>query len=314
MPDGRTVEVYTLSNVNGLIARVLTLGGIIQSVRAPDRAGAFGDTVLGYPNLAGYLDDTGYIGALVGRFAGRIAGGMIEVDGERHTLSKNAGDATLHGGAIGFDKVIWSARVVSERLVLNHLSPDGDQGFPGAVDVEATIELTDADELRLSCRATTSRATVINLTHHGYWNFSGGGSVRDHRLQAPADQVLETDGMIPTGGLLPIAGTALDLKRARQLGEVIDATGGIDHTFVLSGSPARLSDPDSGRVLEVRTDQPGLTVYTANGFDGAFAPFSGVALEAEHFPDSPRHPGFPSTLLRPGEIYRWATVYRLGVD
>jgi aldose 1-epimerase len=313
MPDGTAVDAYTLLNAAGLSARVLTLGGIVQSVRTPDRAGALGNIVLGYPHLDGYLGDTDYMGALIGRFAGRIAGGVIDIDGVTHALSRNAADTTLHGGAVGFDKAIWRAGVEAGRLILNHLSPDGDQGFPGALRGEATFELTDDNALRIAFTATASRTTIVNPTHHGYWNLAGGGLIRDHWLQVEANGVLETEGMIPTGALRAVRGTALDLRRPRRLGEVIDATGGLDHTFVLAGPRARLTHPASGRVLEIWTEEPGLTVYTANAFRGAYPRYSGVALEAEHFPDSPHHPAFPSTLLRPGEVLRSTTVYRFGL-
>ncbi len=314
MPDGRPVGAFRLTNVGGITVRILELGGIIQSVRTPDRDGCLGEIVLGYGDVAGYLNDTAYTGAQIGRFAGRIDRGEIEIDGVTYPLSVNSGRTTLHGGAVGFDRAIWRGSIDGERVTLRHTSPDGDQGFPGELAIEVVFELGDDDELRLSYRATTTRPTVINFTGHAYWNLAGHGLVSEHTLTVEADAVLETNSnLIPTGGFSSVAGTPLDLREPRRLGEAIEAMGGLDHTYVLAGNSAQLKDPVSGRTLRVRSDEPGLTVYTGNAFAGAHPRWSGVALEPEHFPDSPHHAHFPSTVLRPGEEYRSSTIYRFGV-
>jgi aldose 1-epimerase len=318
MPDGTPVDVFTLTNGAGTSVRVLELGGIVQSVRAPDRAGALANVVLGFEDLAGYLGDRNYIGALIGRFAGRIAGARYHEAGRTYVLAANDGDAILHGGPRGFDKAVWRGRICDEgkRVRLHHVSPDGDQGFPGELAVEATFELTEANAIVLTFSATTSGPTVINLTHHGYWNLTGQGAVRDHRLSVHADEVLEVDAvMAPTGRLTPVEGGPLDLRRPRRIGEIVDALGGVDYTFILRGG-AWLADPASGRTLEVWTTEPGLTVYTANQFEtgGPHPRFGGVALESEHFPDSPNHPAFPSTALWPGQTFFSRTVFTLGVE
>lgn len=315
MPSGAAVDVFTLTNRSGMSVRVLELGGIVQSVRAPDRAGDFTEVVLGFDDLAGYLDDPNYTGALIGRYAGRIGGASLLLAGEAYALSDNAGGATLHGGALGFDKAVWRGKISEDgaRLILRHVSPNGDQGFPGELSVEATFELTDANDIILSFTATTSHPTVINLTHHGYWNLAGGGTVHDHTLWVDATGVLEVDAaMRPTGALSPLGRGPFDPRTPQRLGDAIDALGGIDQTLVSRGR-VRLADPGSGRILEIWSSEPALTVYTANQFhpDGPHPRFGGVALEAEHYPDSPNHPAFPSTALWPGTIFRSRTVFSL---
>ena len=315
MPDGRPVDAFQLTNVSGVTVRILELGGIIQSVRTPDRDGYIGEIVLGYSDVAGYLNDNAYMGALIGRFAGRIDRGEIQIDGVTYPLSVNSGQTTLHGGAIGFDRAIWRGSIDGERLTLSHTSPDGDQGFPGELTIDVTFELGDDDELRLSYHATTTHPTVINFTSHAYWNLAGHGLVHDHKLVVEADEVLVTSSnLIPTGGFSRVAGTPFDLREPRRLGEAIDVGGGIDHTYVLTGNSAQLEDPTTGRMLQVWSDEPGLTVYTANAFADVHPRWSGVALEPEHFPDSPHHAHFPSTILRPGEEYRSTTTYRFSVS
>ena len=315
MPDGRPVDAFRLTNVGGITVRILELGGIIQSVRTPDRDGCIGEIVLGYSEVAGYLKDNAYMGALIGRFAGRIDRGEIEIDGVAYPLSVNSGQTTLHGGTVGFDRAIWRGCIDGERLILRHTSPDGDQGFPGELAIEVMFELGDNNELLLSYRAATTRPTVVNLTSHAYWNLAGYGIVSDHTLRVEADEVLETSGsLIPTGRFSVVAGTPLDLRKPRRLGEAIDAMGGIDHTYVLTGNTAHLEDPTTGRILQVWSDEPSLTVYTANTFSGVHPRWSGVALEPEHYPDSPHHMHFPSTIMRPGEEYRSTTTYRFGVS
>ena len=314
MPDGRPIDAFRLENARGIAVRILELGGIIQSVRTPDRDGHFGEIVLGYSDVAGYLNDNAYMGALIGRFAGRIDRGEIEIDGLVYPLSANSGQTTLHGGEVGFDRAIWQGSIDGDVLTLRHTSPDGDQGFPGTLAIEVTCELGEDSELRLDYRAATTRPTVVNFTSHVYWNLAGHGLISDHNLQVQAEEVLETNShLIPTGRLTPVCGTQLDLRDPRRLGEAIDAIGGIDHTYVLTGNSARLEDPASGRTLQIRTDEPGLTVYTANAFDGDHPRWSGVALEPEHFPDSPHHAHFPTTILRPGEEYRSTTAFRFGI-
>ena len=311
LPDGQTVEAYTLTNVHGVSVRILTYGAAIQSIRAPDRDGELDDIVLGYPHLEHYLDSPRYFGCLVGRYAGRIAGGQFSIEGRDYDLDRNDGDNCLHGGGAGFDKMVWTAKAQETRagaqVTLRHLSPDGDQGFPGELTVQATYELTRGNELRLEIQATTTAATVVNFTNHTYWNLGGLNSrhVRDHELQILAECVLPTDeALLPTGAITPVAGTDLDYQKPRAL------TADLDHTFVLAdrkrgamAAAARLTHADSGRSLDIATTEPCLTAYTGWG---------GVALETGHAPDAPNQPNFMPTLLRPGVNFRTATVFKLG--
>ncbi len=338
LADGRNVERHRLESAGGLAVDILSLGGVMQRVFAPDRDGRLADVALGYADLEACLANPFFLGALIGRCANRIANGRMAIDGVTYLLSRNRGRETLHGGAGGFHKALWTVEAASsDRLCLSLESPDGDQGFPGALRVEATYSLSPENALRLDFTATTSRPTVVNLTSHAYWNLAGACDVLDHTLEIAADAFTPIDERtLPTGEIRPVADTPFDFRIATRLGDRVAQTadaqialaGGLDHNFVLRGDPgrplaraARLSDPASGRVLEIFTTEPGLQVYSGNRLGGGpagksgqpYPKWGGVALETQHFPDSPHQPGFPSTLLRPGEVYRSSTEFRLGV-
>jgi aldose 1-epimerase len=334
MPDGRAVERCVLSAGQYEVS-VLTYGGVLHSVRVPDAAGAVGEVTLGFDDLEGYLADTGYLGAVVGRYANRIAGARFTLDGVEHRLPVNHGNACLHGGPEGFHTRLWSAREVTGGLELSHISPDGEMGFPGELDVTVTY-LLDERGLELRYAATTDRPTVVNLSNHAYWNLSGRGTVEDHVLQLPASGVVAVDAeLIPTE-VTGVEGTPMDFREPRRIGERLRAPSdqlsharGYDHAWVLDDGPedgglrlaARVHHPGSGRVLEVWTDQPSVQFYSGNFLDGAAAgrggralrQSDGLCLETQHFPDSPNRPDFPSTVLRPGERYETRTLLRFGI-
>lgn len=339
LPDGRAVDAVTLDN-GRLRARVMTYGAILLELHAPDRHGHFADVLLGFDDPAGYFGEHPYFNAVVGRYANRIAGGRFSLDGKDYVLATNNGPNHLHGGLRGFDKALW--RPAGERdgptpeVVFHYRSPAGDEGYPGKLDVQVTYRLTD-DVLELDYAAATDAPTIVNLTHHAYFNLAGQGDILDHELQLFAPHFLPVDAsLIPTGELRPVTGTAMDFLQPARIGDRLDpadpqlalANGGYDHTWVLErGGPAglpglllaaRLADPASGRVMEVWTTEPGLQFYSGNFLDGSLAGKGGVAyekhaglcLEAHHFPDSPNRPGFPPVVLRPGALYRQTTRYR----
>lgn len=333
LPDGRPVTEYTLTSASGMRARILDYGGIIRELLVPDRWGNPADVVLGFDALEPYVQRHPYFGAIVGRYAGRIANGRFSIDGSEITLATNKGGNHLHGGVEGFDRAVWSASIAEgqSRLTLSHVSPDGDEGYPGTLSVEVTYTLTE-DALQIVYTAATDKPTIVNLTQHSYFNLAGqdSGDVLGHGLRVEADSILEVDeASIPTGRQLPVSNTPFDFRLAKPIGRDIDAghpqleiAKGYDHTFVLAGEsrePAvELVEPVSGRRLEVYTTQPGVQVYTANYLDGSiegkggqvYRKHAGIALETQHFPDSPNHPAFPSTVLRPGETFESRTVYR----
>jgi galactose mutarotase-like enzyme len=341
LPSGPGIEGYTLTNANGMAVRVLTYGGILQAIRVPDRSGQFGDVVLGHDSLAGYLRDSPYFGALIGRYGNRIAKGTFTLDGRVYRLATNNSPNHIHGGVIGFDKVVWQAEPFERDreggVVLTHTSPDGDEGYPGTLVARVTYTLTDGNELIVDYQATTDRPTLVNLTQHSYFNLTGGGArdVLGHELEISADRFTPVDAtLIPTGALTPVAGTPFDFRTPVALGARIEqpdaqlrAGGGYDHNFVLNRPgpglflAARVFEPTTGRTLEVRTTEPGLQFYSGNFLDGTiagkggrvYARRSGLCLETQHFPDSPNHPDFPTTILRPGERYRSRTVFTFGV-
>ncbi|MEU6392052.1 aldose epimerase family protein [Streptomyces sp. NPDC046939] len=321
LPDGTDVHRWILER-DGVRVRVLTYGGILQSVEAPDREGAVTSVALGFDDLAGYLaHPEPYLGALVGRYANRIAGGRFELDGRPHQLARNDGPNSLHGGERGFDKRVWDAEPAGEHaLRLTLVSPDGEEGFPGRLAVTATYALEEGGVLRLSYEAVTDAPTVVNLTNHTYWNLGGassGSAVGGHELRIAAGKVTAVDAhLIPAGAPQDVDGTRFDFRESRKVG------AGYDHNYVLDKGVttaaeeiAELHDPASGRVLTIATTEPGIQLYTSDGFDETlpFAPGDGIALETQHFPDSPNRPDFPSTVLRPGEVYRSQTVYGFGV-
>ncbi|WP_137989480.1 aldose epimerase family protein [Streptomyces vilmorinianum] len=296
--DGTDVTRWTLQR-DAVRVRVLTYGGIVQSVETPDRDGVPGDVVLGFPDLEGYLKrPEPYFGALVGRYANRIAGGTFTLDGRVHLLARNGGPHSLHGGERGFDKHVWDAEETAGGVRLSRVSPDGEEGFPGRLEVSATYTLDGDGSLRIAYRARTDAPTVVALTNHTYWDLGGAPELR-----VAAGHFTVRDGSgIPTGEIAPVDGTRLDFRTRRPAGV------GLDDNFVLdAGAPeaAELYSPVTGRVVTVGTTEPGLQVY-------ADAMFSGIALETQAFPDSPNRPEFPSTVLRPGEEYASATWFRFG--
>jgi aldose 1-epimerase len=335
LPGGVATDLYTLANAQGVEVRVTNYGGIITSLKVPDRQGRPGDIVLGYDNLEGYLKASPYFGAIVGRYGNRIGGAQFTLDGTTYKLLANNGPNALHGGRVGFDKVVWKAEPFSRAreagVVFTHVSPDGDEGYPGRLDVRVTYTLTDANELAFDYEATTDKATPVNLTQHTYFNLAGSGDVLGHVLMLNADRFTPVDKtLIPTGELAPVDGTPFDFRTPTAIGARIDADhpqiafgGGYDHNFVLSRQGdglslgARVSEPTTGRVLEMRTTQPGVQFYTGNFLDGTIVGKGGQAyqkraafcLETQHFPDSPNKPEFPSSILRPGQTYKTRTVF-----
>ncbi|MFF3176918.1 aldose epimerase family protein [Streptomyces sp. NPDC057900] len=313
--DGTAVHRWTLER-DGTRVRVLTYGGIVQSVEVPDRDGVRTGVALGLPDLAAYLKYTGpYFGALVGRYANRIGGAAFELDGRTHRLTRNEGRNQVHGGARGFDKRVWHAREIADGVELSLVSADGEEGFPGRLELSAAYTLDAGGALRIVYRATTDAPTVLNLTNHTYWNLAGAGSgsALGQRLRIAAGLITPADAeSLPTGEFRPVEGTRFDFREPRPV------SGGFDHNYVLDadtpGPAAELYDEVSGRVLTVATTEPGLQLYTADHFDGEpFGPCAGIALETQHFPDSPNRPEFPSTVLRPGEEYVSRTVYGFSV-
>jgi aldose 1-epimerase len=331
-PEGDSVELYTLSNAKGVEARIATYGGIVASLKVPDRAGSIGDVVAGFDNLEGYLKPPPYFGAIIGRYGNRIGGARFSLNGLEYTLAKNDGPNHLHGGVRGFDKRVWTARPLSpQSLELAYLSKDGEEGFPGNLTATVTYTLTDANELKIEYSATTDKETVVNLTNHSYFNLAGEGDILGHQVVIHADRFTPVDkGLIPTGELQSVAGTPFDFRVGNTIGERIEQKDeqlifgrGYDHNWVLnragSGleSAAKVTDPKSGRVLEVLTTEPGLQFYTGNFLDGAlqgkgrvYTRRSAFCMETQHFPDSPNKPGFPSTILKPGGRYQTTTVFR----
>ncbi|GAA3229409.1 aldose epimerase family protein [Actinocorallia longicatena] len=327
LPTGERVRRHTLENGAGLRVRILTYGCAIQTLEVPGRDGRPANVVLGCATLDGYLDGGLYLGAVAGRFANRIAGGRFTLDGAEYRLPCNNGPASLHGGVQGFDKKVWTAVDSSPaHLTLAHTSPDGDEGYPGTLSARVTYTLT-GDALRIDHHATTDAPTVVNLTNHSYFNLAGEGSgdVLGHLLSIDAAHYLPTDAhQLPTGALAPVAGTPFDFTTPRPVGARIGephpdllVARGYDHCYVLTGG-ATLTDPGSGRVMEVTTTEPGVQLYTGNFLDGTvrgtsgrpYGRAAGLCLETQHFPDSPNRPSFPDTTLRPGETYSSTTVFR----
>jgi len=336
LPDGSPVEIFSLTSVSTEV-RVLTYGGIVQSIKVPDRSGKVDDVVLGFDTIDGYTGGHDpFFGALVGRYANRIAKGKIQLEGRTYSIPVNNGVNALHGGPRGFDKVIWNAKVIPNGIELRHVSHDGDQGFPGSLSATVRYTLVGSS-LQIEYTATTDKETVVNMTNHSYFNLSGQGSgdILGHELTIPASRYTPVDsGLIPTGELRPVAGTAFDFRSAHRIGERINIRDGrdgeqlkfgqgYDHNWVLDATGGKLAmaaevyDPASGRRMEVLTTEPGIQFYSGNtlgaivGKDGkTYGRFSGLALETQHFPDSPNQPAFPSTTLRPGQQYKTTTVYR----
>jgi aldose 1-epimerase len=342
MPDGGPVEIVEIANGRGMRASAITLGGGLQALTAPDRAGRFADVILGHDSVAPYVETPFYLGASIGRFANRIANAAFALDGRRHELVRSDGAHTLHGGAMGYDKVLWRIeQIEGASVTFAHSSPDGEQGFPGALEARVTYRLTEENELAVLYEASTDAPTVVGLTQHAYFNLSGADSGRTilaHRLTIAADAFTPVDpGMIPTGEIRAVAGTPFDFRQAKQVGahlrdgrdEQLRRGRGYDHNFVLRGGPARdpkfaarLEDPVSGRVLEILTTEPGLQFYTGNFLDGrligkggvTYRQSDGLCLEPQQFPDAPNQPSFPSARLNPGETYRHVSLYRFSTS
>ena len=337
---GQLVKLYTLTNANGVELRAMNYGGIILSLRVPDRNGQFDDIVLGYETLDKYLDESPYFGAIVGRYANRIAGGRFTLNGKTYELATNNGPNHLHGGTVGFDKRVWEASPFVDDhgtgVTFSYTSPDGEEGYPGTLDTKVRYTLTDDNQLIVYYEATATEATPVNLSQHTYFNLAGDGSrdILDHRLMLNANRFTPVDStLIPTGELRPVAGTPFDFTSLTPIGTRIDADntqieygGGYDHNFVLDRSDAgkdslalaaRVVEPQTGRVMTVHTTEPGVQFYTGNFLDGSLTGKDGVVyerrygfcLETQHFPDSPNQPNFPSTILRPGETYRSRTIF-----
>ena len=335
--EGRPVNLYTLKNAHGVEIHAMNYGGIILSIRVPDRKGEFADIVLGHDKLEGYVPNKPYLGAIVGRYANRIANGTFTVEGKTYTLPKNDGPNTLHGGTTRtFDKVVWDAEPLKGKngVTFSYLSKDGEEGFPGNLKMKVTYTLTDNNELVIDYEATTDKATPINVSQHSYFNLKGegNGDILDHEVMINADRFTPVDkNLIPTGELRPVKGTPMDFTTPTKVGTRIDDNyeqlqlgHGYDHNFVINRKgpgmvlAARVSEPTTGRVLEVSTTQPGVQFYTGNFLDGSvtgkeghvYKRRYGLCLETQHFPDSPNHPKFPSTILKPGETFHQKTVFK----
>ncbi|MEJ7586627.1 MAG: aldose epimerase family protein [Ferruginibacter sp.] len=333
--DGKEVFLYTLTNAGGAVVKIATYGGVVTSWVSPDKNDKRSDIVMGFDSLAGYLSKSPYFGALVGRYGNRIANGKFKIDTATYTLALNDGSNHLHGGNKGFDKVIWEPAVDNDSvpsLSLSYLSKDGEEGYPGNLNVNVRYTLTDDNELKIEYEANTDKATVVNLTNHSYFNLTGDvtNTILDHQLEVDADNYTPVDSkLIPIGKLETVKGTPFDFTKATKIGLRIDSVkGGYDHNFALNKKDstlkkvATLTDDISGRKLEVSTMEPGMQFYTGNFLDGSLKTSDGKAikkhtalcLETQHFPNSPNQPAFPSTLLLPGQKYHTITVYKLSVN
>ena len=334
--DGAAVDLYTMTNANGMIARVITFGALLTELHVPDRTGAMADVVLGFKTLDGYEGVHPYFGGTIGRVANRIAKGKFRLGGQEYTLATNNGPNHLHGGNKGFDKRIWRAQTVPAAngvaVMFTRVSPDGEEGYPGTLTASVTYTLTNRNELRLDYAATTDKSTPVNLTNHSYFNLAGDGAgdILGHELTLMADRYTPVDDtLIPTGEIATVRGTVMDFTRATPIGARIDqvpgpAPGGYDHNYVLNHGggvlavSATVREPKSGRVMDVLTTEPGVQFYTGNFLDGTITGKAGVAykkhfgfcLETQHYPDSINHPAFPPAVLEPNRTFKSTTVYR----
>jgi len=334
-PSGGEVMLYTLANARGTMVKITPFGGIITSIIVSDREGRMGDVVLGFDALADYTDKVPYFGAIIGRYGNRIAAGRFSLDGIIYALACNNGRNHLHGGIRGFDKVLWSTEgVQAERagLTLTYLSRHMEEGYPGNLSVKAIYTLTDDDRLVIDYSASTDKKSIINLTNHSYFNLAGEGEILDHELFIDADRYTPVDeGLMPTGELAPVGNTPFDFRTPQAIGariglqdEQLIRAGGYDHNYVLNGKigdlrrAAAAFEPRTGRILEVWTTEPGMQLYTGNFLDGTltgrhgrvYGYRTGFCLETQHFPDSPNHPDFPTTVINPGETWASRTVFR----
>lgn len=330
LPDNGEASLFTVSNSNGLILKISNYGGIIQSIQAPDKNGEMADMVLGFDNFDAYLQDHPYLGTLVGRYAGRIAGGVFTLDGTEYRLVQNNGRNHLHGGSAGFDKKLWDASEFADKngagVTLTYLSHDMEEGYPGNLKIRVTYTLDDNNQVCLDYQATADKPTPLNLTHHAYFNLNGGSStIYDHELMIASDSYVAGDSeLIPTGEIHSVDGSPLDFRTPKPIGADIDKVeGGFDHCYVLGTNSkvphaaARVIHPESGRIMEVFTTEPGMVFYSSNFLEGltgkggqAYGKHQALCLETQHYPDSPNHPEFPNTILRPGETYTQKTIYK----
>lgn len=334
-PDGKEVFAYTLTNANGIRAQILTYGGIVKSLYVPDSNGKVADVVLGYDSLNEYINDTVYFGAIIGRYANRIAKGKFTLEGTEYTLAKNNGPNHLHGGIKGFHKVVWDGRAIEQddgpALKLTYDSPDGEEGYPGNLRCTVIYTLTNNNELKISYEAQTDKTTIVSLTHHSYFNLAGynGGDILGHELTINADNYTPADDeSIPTGQIKAVEKTPLDFTKPTAIGlRIAQVKGGYDHNYILNKSQsspafaARVREPKTGRVMEVYTTEPGMQFYSGNFLDETikgkgitYKQHSGFCLETQHFPDSPNKPEFPSTVLKPSEKYSSLTIYKFRTE
>ena len=324
------VTLYTLTNKDGMSVSLMDYGAAVVNLLVPDRTGKLDDVVLGFESVAPYFTQTAYFGATIGRYGNRIANGSFKLGDHTYQLPKNNGPNSLHGGLNGFDKQLWKVEHKESNppsIRFSRVSPDGEEGYPGKLSVNVTFTLTEKNQLRISYQATTDKPTIINLTNHTYFNFAGAGNrtILDHIVTLHANAFTPVDStLIPTGKIQKVAGTPWDFQTAKPIGKDIKAVGGdpvgYDHNYVLEGGAscaAEVYDPASGRLMKVVTDQPGIQFYTGNFLDGTltgkggkvYPQYGGFCLETQHYPDSPNHPNFPSTLLKPGQVYKTTTVY-----
>jgi len=339
LPSGEATTLYTLTNANGVVVKVTNFGGVITSINVPDKNGKLGDVVLGFDNVDGYLKNKSFFGAVIGRYGNRIGKGQFELDGKKYQLTLNDGPNHLHGGTVGFDKVLWDAKPFKTEttvgVTLTHLSPDGDQGYPGNLNATVVYELNNNNEFVIKYKATTDKATPINMTQHPYFNMAGGGTILDQELQINASRYTPIDNtLIPTGEIAPVKGTPFDFTKAHKIGDMITQEnlqlkngGGYDHNWALDkksdsewGLDATFTDPKSGRVMEVWSDEPGIQFYSGNFLDGKvdgkgvnFVYRGAICLEPQHFPDSPNKANFPSTILKPGTEYNSKLAFKFSV-
>jgi aldose 1-epimerase len=333
LPSGEAVDLYTLTNKNGLVAKVCTYGALLTEMHVPDRSGKLGDVVLGFDDFTGWTTrNKSYFGVTVGRVANRIANARFSLEGKSYDLAKNDGPHCLHGGLLGFGRVNWKAEPIGSSVKLIYVSRDGEDNFPGTLTAVVTYTLTDANELKIEYAATTDKTTLVNLTNHTYFNLACKGGILDHEMQIFADRYTPVDAtLIPTGELAPVAGTPLDFTRAEKIGariRQIKATPvGYDHNYVLNGGgksltlAARVRDPLSGRTMELSTTEPGVQFYSGNFLDGstvgkggvAYQQWDGFCLETQKFPDAINQPRFPSIVLKPGETYSQITSHKFSV-
>jgi aldose 1-epimerase len=335
LDNGTVIEAFTLRNSRGATAKIITYGATLVELQVPDRKGKNADVVLGFDDLKGYTGEHPHFGGIIGRYANRIARGKFRIDGKEYSLAINNGPNTLHGGLVGFDHKVWKSEPVAgakdPAVKFTYVSPDGEEHFPGTLTVTVTYVLTGDNALKINYHATVDKPTVLNLTNHSYFNLAGGGDVLNHVLMLHASEYTSADAtLIPTGEIASVKGTPYDFRRPTKIGTRIEEVakvkeqGGYDNNFVISGASgtlrlaAEVSDPASGRKMEVWTTEPGVQLYTANWLDGKlvgkrgvqYRRYGAVCLEAQHYPDSPNHVNFPTTVLRPGETYHQETIYK----